>query len=395
MQLPTIKDMLAALVSSPSVSSTDPALDQGNMGVVSLLATWLEPLGFQCEIQPLPGSPGKANLLATLGHGPGGLVLAGHADTVPYDDQGWHSDPLQLAERDGRYYGLGTTDMKGFFPLALAAVAPYVNRPLSAPIMILATADEESSMNGARALAALGRPLGRYAVIGEPTGMVPVNRHKSIAMQSITVHGRSGHSSDPALGNSALEAMHEVISALLDYRGKLQSAHHDPSFAVSAPTLNLGCIHGGDNPNRICPSCELHFDARLLPGMSNRQLLSDIRELVATVADRRGVRIELSPLFDGVEAYCQDPGSPLVRAAEALTGHGSSSVAFATEAPFLQQLGVDTLVLGAGNIDCAHQPDEYIELANIAPMIRVLRGLIETFCLTSPPATLGARTQGG
>src|SRR5690606_12996313 len=111
--------------------------------------------------------PGKANLIATLGTGDAGLVLAGHSDTVPYDKAGWQTDPFTLTEKDGKLFGLGATDMKGFFPAVLEAVRPFVNTPLKQPIIILATADEESSMNGARALVANGHPCGRYAVVGE------------------------------------------------------------------------------------------------------------------------------------------------------------------------------------------------------------------------------------
>ena len=175
--------------------------------------------------------------------------------------------------------------------------------------------------------------------------------------------------------------MHELIGRLLDYRSSLQRKYQDKAFAVSTPTLNLGCIHGGDNPNRICPSCELHFDARLLPGMSNSQLVHDIGAIADAVASERQVEISLSSLFDGVEPFVQDANSELVRAVEQLTGHQVGAAAFATEAPYLQQLGIDTVVLGPGDIDCAHQPNEFLPQESINPMITVLRRLIEKFCL--------------
>ena len=143
--------------------------------------------------------------------GPGGLVLAGHTDTVPFDEGRWRSDPLGLSERDQRLYGLGSTDMKGFFPLAIAAAEAFRDTPLQQPLILLATADEESSMNGARALAAAGRPKARAAIIGEPTSLVPVRMHKGIMLEAVRVTGRPGHSSNPELGNSALEAMHAVM----------------------------------------------------------------------------------------------------------------------------------------------------------------------------------------
>ena len=141
-----VLDQLQQLVATPSVSSTDPSWDQGNRAVIELLESWLSDLGFSTEILPVSPSGHKANLIATLGGGPGGLVLAGHSDTVPFDDGRWQSDPLQLTERDQKLFGLGSTDMKGFFPLALAAASTFDAAKLKQPLIILATADEESSM---------------------------------------------------------------------------------------------------------------------------------------------------------------------------------------------------------------------------------------------------------
>ena len=213
-----ILERLGQLVATPSVSSTDPSWDQGNRGVVDLLASWLESMGFQTEILEVSPGGAKANLIATLGSGPGGLVLAGHTDTVPFDEGRWQSNPLALSQRDDRLYGLGSTDMKGFFPLAMAAASQFQAADLQQPLILLATADEESSMNGARALAAAGRPKARAAIIGEPTSLTPVRMHKGIMMEAVRVTGRAGHSSNPDLGNSALEGMHAVMGELMAYR---------------------------------------------------------------------------------------------------------------------------------------------------------------------------------
>ncbi|MCB1709589.1 MAG: M20/M25/M40 family metallo-hydrolase, partial [Halioglobus sp.] len=142
-----IIQQLRQLVATPSVSSTDPHWDQGNRAVIDLLAGWLSDLGFRTEVQAVSADGNKANLIATLGSGPGGLVLAGHTDTVPFDEGRWQSDPLALSERDHRLYGLGSTDMKGFFPLAIAAATAFAHTTLQQPLILLATADEESSMN--------------------------------------------------------------------------------------------------------------------------------------------------------------------------------------------------------------------------------------------------------
>jgi acetylornithine deacetylase len=383
MLLPSLKDQFAALLAAPSVSSTQARWDQSNRSVIELLADWLVELGFSCDIQQV--NPGKFNLLASYGSGPGGLVLAGHSDTVPCDPALWKSDPFSLDERDGRWYGLGSCDMKGFFPLIIEAVKPLLEQPFKQPLLILATCDEESSMSGARALAAAGQPLGRAAVIGEPTGLRPIRLHKGIMMERIEILGQSGHSSDPSLGRSALEAMHAAIGELLVLRGQWQQEFRNPLFNVPQPTLNLGCIHGGDNPNRICGQCALEFDLRPLPGMDPEQLRAAIRNKLQPLAERHRVRIDYAPLFPSVPPFEQAADSELVRIAERLTGHAAEAVAFATEAPYLQQLGCQTLVLGPGDIACAHQPDEYLELARVEPTLRLLRELIQHYCLT--PAT--------
>lgn len=378
---PALMDQLRALIAEPSVSCTSPEFDMSNRGVIDLLAGWLEDLGFAVRVLPLQSQPGKANLIATLGSGPGGLVLSGHTDTVPCDPQRWGQDPFRLTERDGRLYGLGTTDMKGFFPVALEAARRFRDSPLRQPLIILATADEESSMDGARELTSQSMPGARMAVVGEPTDLRPVRLHKGMMMESIQVLGSAGHSSDPTLGNNALEAMHEVIGALLNHRADLQERYRHPGFAVPMPTLNLGCIHGGDNPNRICGQCELHIDLRPLPGMALEELRTGIRQTLQPVAQRRGVDIHLRALFPGVEAFEQPADSELVRACEELTGHRAEAVGFATEAPFLQSLGMDTLVMGPGSIRQAHQVDEYLALSQIDPAVAVLESLIKRFCL--------------
>ena len=214
-------DLLGQLIAQPSISSANPALDVSNRPVIDLLANCLQELGFSIEIQELPGN--KANLIATLGSGPHGLVLAGHTDTVPCDAPLWASDPFALTDRDQRFYGLGTTDMKGFFAVAIEAIKDLDLQTLRQPLIILATADEESSMAGARALTQAKTLQARYAIVGEPTNLKPVRMHKGVMMESVRLQGQSGHSSNPALGRSALDAMHLVIAELMQLRQQWQA----------------------------------------------------------------------------------------------------------------------------------------------------------------------------
>lgn len=378
---PELIPMLERMIALPSVSSTDPKIDSSNKAVIDELASWLDPMGFDIEVMAVPGEADKYNLLATLGSGPGGLVLAGHTDTVPYDEGLWQHDPFKLHEQDNKFFGLGTTDMKGFFPIAIEAVKGFLDTPLQQPLMILATADEETSMSGARALVDSGKPKARYAIIGEPTGMKPVRMHKGITMEAVQIHGVSGHSSDPSLGKNAMEAMHDVITEIMAWREQLQNKYNNPLFEVPVPSLNLGCIHGGDNPNRICGHCELQFDIRPLPGMKLEDLRYEIRQFLKPVSEKHKLDIELNSLFPGIPAFETDAQAELVQVAEKLTGHNASAVAFGTEAPFLTQLGAETLVLGPGDIDQAHRPDEYLSQDRILPTVELLTKFIENFCL--------------
>jgi acetylornithine deacetylase len=372
-------EMISALIASPSVSSISPRWDQGNRSVIELLASWFSELDFAVEILPIEGHPGKFNLIASTGQGPGGLVLAGHTDTVPCDPHLWNCDPFQLKEKDNRLYGLGSADMKSFFALIIEALRGVDRAHLQRPLTIIATADEESTMCGAKALVALQRKLGRHAVIGEPTGLRPIRAHKGIGMECLKIHGQSGHSSDPSLGASALEGMHTLMSELLRWREELQERYQNPLFAVEVPTINLGHIHGGDNPNRICGTCELQIDIRPLPGMSLVDLRAEMAARFHPLFALSPLRLELEPAFEGIPPMETPTTADIVQITEKLTGYKAGAVAFGTEGPFFNQIGMETIILGPGDIDQAHQPDEFLSLDRINPMVRVLRQLINYY----------------
>lgn len=381
MKHPRLHEMMQQLIGSPSVSSVSPEWDQPNDQVINHLADWCESAGFRVERLPIPNRPGKFNLVATAGSGPDGLVLSGHTDTVPYDEARWSSDPFTLTERDDRWYGLGSCDMKGFFALVLEAIRDIDLDRLRNPLILLATANEESDMCGARALLDTHRRLGRHAVIGEPTGLRPVRLHKGIAMEAIRLQGRSGHSSDPALGVSALEGMHRAMAELIAWRGELQARYRNPLFAVEVPTVNLGHIHGGDNPNRICAHCELHFDIRPLPGMDLDQLRDEIDRRIGQRLQDSGLIFERVSLFEGTPAMETPAESTIVKVTETLTGHSAGAVAFGTEGPYMNQMGMQTVIMGPGSIDQAHQPDEFLALNQIEPGKRIIRELVKRLCI--------------
>ncbi len=384
-RLPDLESMIATLVAEPSVSSVQPALDSSNRRVCEHLGNWLEGIGFAVSLLPVAGREGKFNLLARLGDGEDGLVLSGHSDTVPWDEGGWSSDPFIATRRQNRIYGLGTADMKSFLALAIRAARDFSGRSLSAPLTLLATADEESTMSGARALAESQQRPGRYVVIGEPTGMRPVYQHKGVLMEGIRVSGRSGHSSNPALGRNALDGMAEVITTLRALQTEFADRFREQAFEVPDPTINLGYIRGGDNPNRICAECELHIDVRLNPGMTVHETRELLRQRVAERLAHSGLEVEFLTLFEGVDPLCGEEG-PLLHSCEAVTG-ARESVCFCTEGPYFQSLGMETVIMGPGSIDQAHQPDEFLSLEQAELCENVLSGLIHRFCVAGSAAT--------
>jgi acetylornithine deacetylase len=376
---PKLINMMQQLIATPSISCVDPAIDQSNQPVIDLLADWLKRLNFDIEIMPV--AAGKSNLIASIGKGDGGLVLAGHTDTVPYDEHRWNFDPFKLSESRQRFYGLGTADMKIFFALAIEASLAFQRKDYQQPLIILATCDEETTMAGAKALLKSSKLKARHAIIGEPTSMQPIRMHKGILMEAIRITGLAGHSSDPSLGHNALEAMHKIIAELITWRTELQQKYSNPLFTVPVPTMNFGHIHGGDNPNRICGACELHIDIRPLPGMALVDLRNELSQRLKNALPGKGFTLETFPLFSGIPAVETPADCELIKAAEKLTGQTAGSVAFGTEAPYLNHLGMDTLVLGPGNINQAHQPDEYIALSSIEPTVELLRRFIHRFCI--------------
>jgi acetylornithine deacetylase len=368
--------VLADLVGIPSVSSFSPEFDRPNRPVIDRLADYLDGIGCTVEVMPLPEMPGKANLVAGLGSGEGGVVLAGHSDTVPCDESGWASDPFDLTLRDARLHGLGATDMKSFIALSVALISRLDTRRLKHPLYLVVTADEESGMHGAQLLAETGHPRADYCIIGEPTDLKPVRMHKGILMEAIRIHGGSGHSSDPDAAPNALDGLNRVLNALQVWRGELRQRFRAPDFPVPYPTLNFGHVHGGDNPNRICTDAELHIDLRLVPGMPANDLRAELDVCVNRALADTGCSYRRRTLFQGVDAFESPADSRLVQAAERLSGESSQAVSFATEAGFFTRMGMEVLVMGPGRIDQAHQPNEYVEQASLAAGEKLIEGLV-------------------
>ena len=201
-------------------------------------------------------------------------------------------------------------------------------------------------------------------------------------MEAIKLFGQAGHSSDPNLGNNALDGMRHVLNDLQEFKQALAKKYINHDFVVPVPTLNLGHIHGGDNPNRICADCELHIDIRPLPGMQLEDLRRELHERVEIITQRLGLKVEFEALFDGFPAFKTKQDSKIVQLTQRLSNKKPKSVAFGTEAPFFNAMGMETVVLGPGSIDQAHQQNEYLSLNSIEPTIDLLRKAINEICVT-------------
>lgn len=381
--LPDFSSALTQLIASPSISSTSESWDQGNLDIIQLLATWFEQLGFEITIQQVPHTRNKFNLLAKLGQGTGGLLLAGHSDTVPFDDNRWHSDPLKVTTKNDKFYGLGTCDMKGFFAFILQACKSLSTKDLNRPLYILATADEETTMAGARFFTQTQAIKPDVAVIGEPTGLVPVIMHKGHMSHRISIKGQSGHSSKPDLGINAIEIMHQAMTMLLKLKADLALNYQNEAFDVPVPTLNLGAISGGDNANRICGHCTLDIDMRALPGISDQELINWLAQALKPLAEKYPGRVSFEELHPSSPSFAEKSSSALVSFAEEISCHHCCAVNYATEAPYIQQLGCQTIVMGPGSIDQAHQPDEFLAFSEIDKTEQILMKLIQRYCLSS------------
>jgi acetylornithine deacetylase len=362
-------DILGTLVAFDTTSRLS------NLALVEWVEAYLARHGV--ATRRVPNAEGtKSNLIASIGPAiAGGVVLSGHTDVVPVDGQPWSSDPFVLTERDGRLYGRGACDMKGFLALALAAVPDLLAAGPETPVHLALSYDEEVGCVGAPdMIEVIARELPRPAlvVVGEPTGMEAVIGHKGIATYRVVIEGKEAHSSQPHLGVSAIMAAVPLLAQLMALAERFErEANPTSPFTPKGATLTIGQINGGTAPNILARRCEIMFDLRYPPGMDPNAALAPIVKAVSeldlalkTRARQAGARIvrrsgapPLAPEPDGAaEAFARrlagDNGPPRV-------------VAYAAEAGQFQGAGFSTVICGPGSIDQAHQPDEYVELSQM------------------------------
>ncbi|HEY2752580.1 acetylornithine deacetylase [Phenylobacterium sp.] len=337
----------------------------------------------------VPNAEGtKSNLLATIGPATeGGAVLSGHTDVVPVDGQPWTSDPFKLVERDGRLYGRGTCDMKGFLALALSVVPDLIAAPLRRPVHLAFSYDEEIGCLGAPALIEVIRrelPQPAFVVVGEPTDMVAVNGHKGIATFHVTVTGREAHSSQTQQGVSAVMAAVKLMSTLTELSERLER-EADPAspFTPKGATLTIGMVNGGTAHNILARECRFVFDLRCPPRLDPQTILAaffaEVRAMDAALkarAPEAGVTVEM---HSSVPSFAPEPDGAAESFARRLAGDNGPprAVSFATEAGQFQRAGLSTVLCGPGSIEQAHQPDEFVEVAQMERGQAFMRRLVE------------------
>jgi acetylornithine deacetylase len=378
---PAARDILSKLV----------AFDTTSRGSNLALIEWVEAYLDRCGVphRRAPNAEGtKSNLMATIGPDvAGGVVLSGHTDVVPVDGQPWSTHPFTLTELDGRLYGRGTCDMKGFIALALAAAPELAKAELRRPIHLAFSYDEEIGCLGAPLMIDVMRrelPPPDFVVVGEPTSMEAVNGHKGIATFKATVTGREAHSSQTHLGVSAVMEAIPLMAALKALAERLD-AEADPAspFMPKGATLTIGIVSGGTAHNILARECEFTFDLRCPPGLEPAKVLEpfliEAYALDAALKKRApeaGVVVEMKT---NVPPFAPEPEGAAEAFARRLAGDNGPPrvVAFAAEAGQFQQAGFSTVICGPGSIDQAHQPDEYVEVSQMQRGAQFMRRLIE------------------
>jgi len=328
----------------------------------------------------------KANLFATVGEGkPAGVVISGHTDTVPWDGQAWTFDPLGADLREGRLYGRGSADMKGFIGLAIAQVPAWLAADLPFGVHLAFSYDEETGGFGARRLIAdmVERGVKPLAcIVGEPTGMVPAIAHKGVYRWRCCIKGHAAHSSLTPQSVNAIEVGARVIGKLTDMAEHFRD--HGPryeGFDVPYTTGSVGVIEGGIADNVVPADCRFHYEFRNLPGADAEPMQAEVLAFAAAmepamkrVAPEAGIGFETICAMPSFLAPANDVAVLLAR--RLAESEQTTLVAFGTEAGLFQRAGIPTVVCGPGHIAQAHQADEYVSLAQLAQCERFLQGLV-------------------
>lgn len=348
---------------------------ESNLDLIGFIRDYLGELGVESELF-YNAARTKANLFATIGpRERGGIVLSGHTDVVPVDGQAWTVDAFRLTERDGRLYGRGTADMKGFIASVLAAAPVFLERELKLPVHLAFSYDEEVGCLGVRPmLAELERRPYKPALclIGEPTELKPVLGHKGKLAMRCHVKGAACHSAYAPYGVNAIQYAARMIGHLEEIGEQLaRPEHHDERFDPPFSTVQAGVIKGGRALNIVPAECEFDFEVRALPGFNAHQVADELQTYAEAnlLPKMRAVKSDTDIRFQPLSAYpglATSPDSEAARLLALLSGSTEfGTVAFGTEGGLFDQAGIPTVVCGPGSMDQGHKPDEFVTVEQL------------------------------
>ncbi|MEP6824090.1 MAG: acetylornithine deacetylase [Ramlibacter sp.] len=358
-----------------------------NLELIDFIRSALQDLGVASRLTR-NAERTKANLFATLGEGkPAGVILSGHTDTVPWDGQDWTHDPLGGQVQDGRLYGRGSADMKGFIAVALAHARMFLESDAPFAVHLAFTYDEEVGCFGVRELIADLRDAGirpLACIVGEPTGMVPAIAHKGVYRYRCCVRGKEAHSSLTPNSVNAIEMAARLVGGLRDMAEEFErSEARYAGFDVPFSTASVGQFHGGIADNVVPRDAEFRYEFRDLPTADVRAMQARVlahahalEPAMRKVAPESGFRFET---ICEVPSFLGSADDGVTRLAQRLAGEtGTTLVAFGTEAGLFKGAGIPTVVCGPGSINQAHQPDEFVSLEQLARCEAFMRGLAAT-----------------
>jgi acetylornithine deacetylase len=382
-ELTTAKELLARLVAFDTTSH------KTNIPIITFVQNYLRVLGIESTLVPTADGQ-KASLFATIGpRDVPGIGLSGHTDVVPVTGQSWDTDPFTMVERDGKLYGRGTCDMKGYLACVLAMTPRFKARALSVPIHIVFSYDEEVGCTGVRPMIAeFGKrlPLPRMVFVGEPTTMGVVNAHKGPMRWRVEVTGKPAHSAMPHLGVNAITYAGRLIGELERMEVELKALPPDPRFDPPFNTLQITEIAGGTASNIVPITCTFGWEIRRLPGFdaapwdqrlrqfAEEQCIAEMRRL----APEAGVKIGIT---NEVPAFSVDTDAEIVPLAFRLAEQNEThAVCYATEASLFQAGGASAVVCGPGDIAQAHTPNEFLRISELEKCLRFLDRLGDWAC---------------
>lgn len=358
-----------------------------NLELIHFVRDELDKLGVASRITRNADNT-KANLFATLGAGKSaGIILSGHTDTVPWDGQDWTLEPLSATLKDGKLYGRGSCDMKGFIGMALAHASDFLNSSAPFAVHLALSYDEEVGCIGVKSLIADLKDAGiapLACIVGEPTGMVPATAHKGVYRYKCCVRGREAHSSLTPQSVNAIEMAARVVCKLRDMAEAFAADEaRYPGFDVPFSTASVGQFHGGIADNVVPRDAEFRYEFRNLPGADVASMQKEVlayaeraQAAMKKIAPEAGFRFET---ICEVPAFLGSASASVTRLAQRLADTGQTTlVAFGTEAGLFKNAGIPSVVCGPGSIEQAHQPDEFVSLTQLARCAAFMRALAAT-----------------